>query len=99
MNTLHARFAELHNTSTLLVLPNAWDAGSARLAQEQGAQAVGTTSAAMAWSCGYADGSALPRTPTRSPRSVLRSRVARCSSTHAPMCTCAGLPKGRPPLP
>ncbi len=62
MSHLHARFAELHNTDTLLVLPNAWDAGSARLAQEQGAQAVGTTSAAMAWSCGYADGSALPRT-------------------------------------
>ncbi|WNH51093.1 isocitrate lyase/PEP mutase family protein [Stenotrophomonas oahuensis] len=61
MSNLHARFAELHTAHALLVLPNAWDAGSARLAQEQGAQAVGTTSAAMAWSCGYADGSALPR--------------------------------------
>ena len=62
MSNPHARFAELHTANSLLVLPNAWDAGSARLAQEQGAQAVGTTSAAMAWSCGYADGSALPRT-------------------------------------
>lgn len=29
MNTPHARFAELHATNALLVLPNAWDAGSA----------------------------------------------------------------------
>ena len=61
MNELHARFEALHRANELLVLPNAWDAGSARLAQEKGAQAVGTTSAAMAWSCGYPDGSALPQ--------------------------------------
>lgn len=60
MNDLHARFEALHTSSELLVLPNAWDAGSARLAQEKGAKAVGTTSAAMAWSCGYPDGNALP---------------------------------------
>ena len=62
MNDLHARFVQLHKSSTPLVLPNAWDAGSARLMQEQGAPAVGTTSAALAWSCGYPDGSALPET-------------------------------------
>lgn len=60
MNDLHACFVALHAAGDLLVLPNAWDAGSARLLQEVGAQAVGTTSAAMAWSCGYPDGSALP---------------------------------------
>lgn len=60
MNDLHTRFVQLHQSSTPLVLSNAWDAGSARLMQEQGSQAVGTTSAAMAWSCGYPDGSTLP---------------------------------------
>jgi 2-methylisocitrate lyase-like PEP mutase family enzyme len=69
MNDLHARFVALHHTDSLLLLPNAWDAGSARLMQEQGATAVGTTSAAMAWSCGYPDGSALPQ-------SALLQRVA-----------------------
>jgi 2-methylisocitrate lyase-like PEP mutase family enzyme len=44
----------------LLLLPNAWDALSARLAQDSGAKAVGTTSAVLAWSRGYADGEQLP---------------------------------------
>ncbi len=44
----------------LLLLPNAWNALSARLAQDAGAKAVGTTSAVLAWSRGYADGEQLP---------------------------------------
>lgn len=58
---LHARFAALHANTSPLLLPNAWDAASARLWQEVGATAVATSSAAVAWSRGYADGSALPR--------------------------------------
>lgn len=53
------RFHRLHHEG-LLVLPNAWDAGSARLAQHLGAPAVATSSAAVAWSLGYADGDVLP---------------------------------------
>lgn len=59
--TLHARFVALHDTGTPLLLPNAWDAASARLWQSLGAAAVATSSAALAWSCGHADGGALPR--------------------------------------
>jgi 2-methylisocitrate lyase-like PEP mutase family enzyme len=58
---MHARFHALHNNDTPLLLPNAWDAASARLWQEAGASAVATSSAAVAWARGYADGGALPR--------------------------------------
>lgn len=52
-------FHRLHRDG-LLVLPNAWDAGTARLIESLGARAVATTSAAVAWSHGYADGNLLP---------------------------------------
>lgn len=54
------RFHNLHQHG-LLLLANAWDAGSARIVQHLGAQAVATSSAAVAWSHGYADGEQLPR--------------------------------------
>ncbi|HEV3426303.1 MAG TPA: isocitrate lyase/phosphoenolpyruvate mutase family protein [Paraburkholderia sp.] len=53
-------FRQLHDNSTPLRLPNVWDAGSARLAQAQGAQAIATTSAGFAWALGYPDGRILP---------------------------------------
>src|SRR6476469_7459700 len=43
------------------VLPNAWDAGSARILEQVGFPAIGTTSAGIAWSCGVPDGGALDR--------------------------------------
>jgi 2-methylisocitrate lyase-like PEP mutase family enzyme len=43
-----------------LLLPNAWDAVTARLIESLGAKAVATTSAGLAWSRGYPDGNALP---------------------------------------
>lgn len=52
-------FRRLHGEG-LLVLANAWDAGSARLIESLGAKALATTSAAVAWSHGYADGDFLP---------------------------------------
>jgi 2-methylisocitrate lyase-like PEP mutase family enzyme len=42
------------------MLPNAWDAGTARLIESLGAKAIATTSAGLAWSRGYPDGNALP---------------------------------------
>jgi 2-methylisocitrate lyase-like PEP mutase family enzyme len=54
-------FRRLHAAGTLLVLPNAWDAGSARIIEECGATAIATSSAGMAWAHGYPDGNALPR--------------------------------------
>ena len=52
-------FHALHRTG-LLLLANAWDAGSARLIESLGARAIATTSAAVAWANGYADGDLLP---------------------------------------
>lgn len=52
-------FHALHQ-SGLLILPNAWDAGSARLIEHAGAKAIATSSAAVAWAHGYPDGEALP---------------------------------------
>ncbi len=43
------------------VLPNAWDAGSARVLEQVGFPAIATTSAGIAWSCGLPDGEALDR--------------------------------------
>ena len=53
-------FHALHRTPAILVLPNAWDAGSALLMQSLGAQAVATSSAAVAWAQGCGDGDRLP---------------------------------------
>ncbi len=55
-----AAFRELHAPGRLLVLANAWDAGSARIIEECGAPAIATSSAALAWARGYPDGNALP---------------------------------------
>jgi 2-methylisocitrate lyase-like PEP mutase family enzyme len=52
-------FHRLHHEG-FLVLANAWDASTARLMESLGARAVATTSAAVAWSHGYADGDLLP---------------------------------------
>ena len=45
----------------MLVLPNAWDAGSARFFVEAGFEAVATTSAGIAFSLGYPDGERISR--------------------------------------
>ncbi|MFH8252651.1 isocitrate lyase/phosphoenolpyruvate mutase family protein [Microbacterium sp. B2969] len=41
------------------VIPNAWDAGSARILEQVGFPAIATTSAGIAWSYGVPDGNAL----------------------------------------
>lgn len=48
------RFAEMHNDGCFL-LPNAWDAGSARLLEAAGFPALATTSAGIAFSHGRPD--------------------------------------------
>jgi 2-methylisocitrate lyase-like PEP mutase family enzyme len=54
-----AAFRALH-TSGCFVLPNPWDAGSARYLETLGFQALATTSSGFAWSTGHADNT-LPR--------------------------------------
>jgi Phosphoenolpyruvate phosphomutase len=53
-------FREMHQNSTPLRLPNAWDAGSARTFKDLGAPAIETTSAGVNWAFGYPDGNVLP---------------------------------------
>ena len=53
-------FHQLHTGAEILVLPNAWDAASAAIISDAGAKAVATSSAAVAWAHGYADGDVLP---------------------------------------
>jgi 2-methylisocitrate lyase-like PEP mutase family enzyme len=54
-------FRAMHDRSRILVLPNAWDAMSARVIEDAGARAIATTSAGVAFSVGYPDGEAMPR--------------------------------------
>jgi 2-methylisocitrate lyase-like PEP mutase family enzyme len=54
-------FRALHDRRRILVLPNAWDAVSARVFEAAGFPAVATTSAAVAWALGYPDGQTVPR--------------------------------------
>jgi 2-methylisocitrate lyase-like PEP mutase family enzyme len=51
-------FHALHKD--FVILPNAWDAASARVIQDAGASAIATSSAAVAWAHGYADGHHFP---------------------------------------
>lgn len=55
-----AQFRQLH-TRRPLVLPNAWDAASARVIELAGAQAIATTSAGVSWAWGHRDGQRLRR--------------------------------------
>ncbi len=55
------QFRSLHSGSPILVLPNAWDAASARIFEQAGFPAIATTSSGVAASLGYADGQRISR--------------------------------------
>jgi 2-methylisocitrate lyase-like PEP mutase family enzyme len=48
-------FKQLHQTDELFVMPNAWNAGSARMLAAEGFKAIGTTSAGIAFGLGIPD--------------------------------------------
>lgn len=54
------RLRALHQPGNPLVLVNAWDVVSAKMIVELGFPAIATSSGAMAWSLGYADGERIP---------------------------------------
>lgn len=56
-----AHFRQLHHGPDILVLPNAWDAATARIFELAGFPAIGTTSGGIAASLGYPDGNQIPR--------------------------------------
>ncbi len=49
------KFRKLHENG-LFLLPNAWNGGSAKVFEKKGFDAIGTTSAGIAYSLGYSDG-------------------------------------------
>src|SRR6185295_11994654 len=53
-------FRQAHRPPPLLLLPNAWDAMSARIFEAAGFGAVATTSGGVAWALGYPDGEQAP---------------------------------------
>src|SRR5690349_8842374 len=59
--SVYDTFRSLHRPGDPLLLANAWDVASARLAEQAGSAAVATTSAGVAWSLGAADGNVLDR--------------------------------------
>src|SRR5438445_13194106 len=54
------RLRALHKTPPILILPNAWDAATARLFEAEGFPAIATTSAGVAAALGYPDGGLVP---------------------------------------
>lgn len=52
---------QLHHAAGPLVLPNAWDAASARIIAQAGCQAIATTSSGVAAALGYRDGQRISR--------------------------------------
>ena len=52
-------FLKMHHDEEMLVIPNAWDVGSAVVFENKGFSAVATTSAGIAYSMGYPDGEKL----------------------------------------
>lgn len=53
-------FRAMHTAPPILVLPNAWDAASARIFEKAGARAIASTSAGVAFSLGHPDGQRVP---------------------------------------
>jgi 2-methylisocitrate lyase-like PEP mutase family enzyme len=64
------KFLEMHRSPSILVLPNAWDVASARIFEQAGFGAIGTTSAGIAASLGY-------REPERISRDEMLQTVKR----------------------
>jgi 2-methylisocitrate lyase-like PEP mutase family enzyme len=76
----YARFKQLHMRPGLFVIPNPWDAGSARVLTALGFEALATTSAGLAFSLGRRDmGGGLTRSH------ALENARAIVESTHLPV--------------
>ncbi len=84
MNATHLhraqQFRALHDQPGTFVIPNPWDAGTARILTSLGFQALATTSAGLAWSLGGADSSGLV---TR--EAALANARAICAATPLPV--------------
>lgn len=59
--TLAEQLRQWHRQPPILLLPNAWDAASARIFAQLGFRAIATTSSGVAAANGYPDGERMPR--------------------------------------
>lgn len=75
-SALAERLRALHRAPPILLLPNAWDAASAKLYEKEGFSAIGTTSAGIASALGYPDGQ---RMSLEQNLEVVRRIAASCS--------------------
>jgi len=76
----YARFQRLHAREDAFVIPNPWDAGSARLLTSLGFEALATSSAGYAFAKGKRDSSA-----TLSREELLANAAEIVASTHLPV--------------
>ncbi|MCS3801132.1 isocitrate lyase/phosphoenolpyruvate mutase family protein [Niastella sp. OAS944] len=60
MATAFQQFKQLHQSGSLFVLPNAWNAKSAQILEKENYAAIATSSAAVANALGYQDGEDMP---------------------------------------
>jgi hypothetical protein len=68
-------FRARHRAPPVLLLPNAWDALSARLFVDAGFDALATTSGGVAWALGYPDGEEAPWAEVV----AVTARIVRCA--------------------
>jgi 2-methylisocitrate lyase-like PEP mutase family enzyme len=57
---LAEQFRAMHTSTPILLLPNVWDAISARMIEAEGYRAIATTSSGLSWALGYQDGEKAP---------------------------------------
>jgi 2-methylisocitrate lyase-like PEP mutase family enzyme len=74
-----AKLAALHRPGHPLVLVNAWDAASARIIENAGSEAIATTSAGVAYACGYQDGQKISR------KRMLQAVAEICAAVSVPV--------------
>jgi 2-methylisocitrate lyase-like PEP mutase family enzyme len=91
---LAAAFRSLHQreAGSILVLPNAWDALSARIIEHAGARAIATTSAGASWALGHSDGQGA----TRDEMLAAVRRIARAVSVPVTADVESGYGRGTP---
>ncbi|GAA4257909.1 isocitrate lyase/phosphoenolpyruvate mutase family protein [Azospirillum formosense] len=70
------RLRQLHGTGKPLVLPNAWDVGSAVVFAAAGCPALATSSAGIAFAAGFPDGERMPRDAMLAAVGRIAARVA-----------------------
>src|SRR5260221_12943950 len=74
-------FRELHQRRGILILPNPWDAGTAKLLASLGFEALATTSLGLSNALGRVDGEALSAAPSFWRTAASSRRRPTCRST------------------